>query len=195
MAAARVKERLFSSFDFELGRLATWAAPSLLALFSVGCPEPADLEEPNSYCRPGASIVDANGKVTGCNDSGSSGGTPAGGGGSPAAASCDSACITALFTGSCNVCHSASNPQAGLDLASANFTARLKDQPATHSGATGCPTGDKLVDSANPSASWLLKKVAKQQGSCGTPMPQPLGGSDADIACVTAYVNCIGGNP
>jgi hypothetical protein len=85
-----------------------------------------------------------------------------------------------------------------LDLESPGLSARLKDQPAKHAelaNPQACPSGDKLIDSANPmGASWLLKKVANQQGGCGTPMP-PQGASQADITCVTEYVTCVGSTP
>lgn len=155
-----------------------------------GCPEPADLEDPSGFCRPGQSVVGANNQVTGCTDSPASGG-------SGAMASCESACISALFTSTCLTCHNKGAPLGQLDLESVGVSARLKDQPAKHaeiSNPQGCPAGDKLIDSANPSASWLLKKVSKQQAGCGTPMP-PQGASDADVTCVTEYVNCVGTSP
>lgn len=163
-----------------------------LALFTTGCPEPGDLEHAETYCKPGQSMVGANNQVTGCTDSPSAGGT--GGGGS--SSSCDTACMTTLLT-TCVTCHNTTTPLGQLDLQSTGLAERLKDQPAKHAAIDnpqGCPSGDKLIDSQSPSASWLLKKVSKQQGGCGTPMP-PQGASDAEIACVTAYVTCVGTTP
>jgi hypothetical protein len=173
-----------------LRRLAAWAATSALLLATSGCPQPGDLEDPEAYCKPGASIVDARGKVVGCNGQASSGGGMAAGG-------CDTACINELFANTCTSCHTSSAPLGGLDLQSAGVAARLKDQAAKHQSVDNpaqCPSGDKLVDSASPTESWLLKKVNGQQGSCGTQMPpgnMPV--SQAELACLTAYVSCVGG--
>ncbi len=162
-----------------------------MSLLSTGCPEPGDLENAGSYCKPGQSVVGANNQATGCTDS------PSGGSGGGAATACETACVTALFTGTCVTCHKKDVPLGELDLESAGVVARLKDQPAKHAGVDNpqaCPSGDKLIDSANQSESWLLKKVTRQQGGCGTAMP-PQGASDADIACLTAYVNCVSTTP
>ncbi len=171
--------------------LLEWLAAAL-ALLAVGCPEPGDLEKVNSYCKPGQSIVGANNEVTGCSD------TPSGSSGSGnSGSSCETACITMLFSNTCVSCHTQAVPLGELDLQSAGVAARLKDQPAKHAALDnpqGCPTGDKLIDSANPTASWLLKKVAMQQGGCGTQMP-PQGATAADVTCVTEYVNCVSAMP
>jgi hypothetical protein len=163
-----------------------------LGLLASGCPEPGDLEHVESFCKPGQSTIGANNQVIGCSDSPSGGGS---GGG--AATSCESACFTALVSGTCLTCHHAQAPLGQLDLESPGLSARLKDQLAKHAevdNPQACPSGDKLIDSTTPSASWLLKKVSKQQGSCGTPMP-PQGATMADIECVNQYVTCVGAAP
>lgn len=173
-------------------RALPWLATAL-ALLAAGCPEPGDLEKVSSYCKPDTAIVGANNQITGCSDSPPSGGSGGSGGGSGGGASCDSACMTAVLQSSCLTCHTKSALLGDLDLESPGLVGRLKDQPAKHTGLDnpqGCPTGDKLIDSQNPTASWLLKKVAKQQGSCGTPMP-PQTASPAEITCVDEYVKCV----
>ncbi|RYZ07973.1 MAG: hypothetical protein EOO73_09740 [Myxococcales bacterium] len=94
----------------------------------------------------------------------------------------------------CNACHSSALKLGMLDL-SPGYSARLKDAPATHSEIPNanpdCPSGDKLIDSANKDASWLLKKVSGQQGTCGGPMPAPPGLMGADLQCVQTYVGCV----
>lgn len=184
--------------------LAAIVGAAALSVLSVGCPGAADLENPGQFCKPGASLVDASGQVTGCKPDGATGGSTSGGGGSSAAGTtsggapgspCETACMTALFR-KCTVCHGSALQSSGLDLEKPGYTARLKDQPAQHgqiSGTPTCPSGDKLVDSMNPTASWLLKKVSAQEGECGDPMPAPSGSSADEIACVTTYVNCVGG--
>lgn len=162
-----------------------------MGLLAGGCPEPGDLEHPESFCKPGQSMVGANNQVT-CTDSPSSGGGSGGGG-----ASCETACFTALLSGTCLTCHHKDSPLGQLDLQSPGLSARLKDQPAKHAEVASpqaCPSGDKLIDSATPAASWLLKKVSNQQGSCGTPMP-PQVASQADITCVSDYVTCVSMTP
>lgn len=166
-------------------RLGAALVLAALSLSQAGCPEPGDLENVQSFCKPGASVVDAKGQVTGCSGSASGGGSASG---------CETACIQALFAGTCKSCHSQAAPLGMLDLESAGVSARLKDQAAKHADTASpasCPSGDKLIDSATPSASWLLKKVSNQQGQCGTQMP-PQGASADDVACVTAYVSCVG---
>ena len=175
-----------------------------LSLFALGCPQGADLENPNFYCKPEASVIDANHNVTGCaggpavGGSGSTAGSGSGGSGMMTA-SCETGCMTAIINApaGCKLCHT-SNPatrtSGTLDFETAGYSARLKDKPAEHSnvpaGST-CPMGDKYIDSAAPANSWLLKKITGMQGSCGTVMPSTGMLGQADVMCVTTYVNCV----
>ena len=164
--------------------LAGTAASALLALFATGCPEAADLANPEMYAAPAAA-------GTGSGTAGSAG---SGNTGSP----CEVACIKKVFQESaplCKACHGGMILSSELDLGADGFTARLKDQPAKHLDATGpCPTGDKLIDVNDPAKSWLLKKVKGDHGECGTQMPpNPLGAMD--MACVETYVYCVAGKP
>ena len=178
-----------------------------LSLFALGCPQGADLDNPNFYCQPGGSIVDPNTKlVTGCMPvaAGTAGSTGTAGTGGMAAASCESDCMKGIInngTMACKTCHgiAVKLDMSSLDMETPGYGARLKDHPSEHKGnpaGTVCPSGDKLIDSAAPANSWLLKKVTGMQGSCGVNMP--LGGmlSPADQTCVTTFVNCVaGGTP
>jgi hypothetical protein len=142
---------------------------------------------------------------------GGSGGGSGGGNGSNLggpAHPCETACLQEIFSAhvaSCKLCHT-DQPSpyglqsSGLDLQSPGVTARLKDIPAKHGdlaigmSAADCPTGDKLLDTANPENSWLLKKIRGMQGACGTSMPQPptlL--KPAEQQCVQTYVYCVAG--
>jgi len=129
-------------------------------------------------------------------------------GGAVATHPCESACFEKIRAGtvaSCKLCHTSKSAaqfglqSSGLDLESPNVTPRLKDVPAKHldippSMPAMCPTGDFLIDSANPQNSWLLKKVKGQQGTCGTQMPQPPTSLRGDeIACIENYVYCVAG--
>jgi hypothetical protein len=84
-----------------------------------------------------------------------------------------------------------------LDLASPGYTARLKDVPAVHGdlpmGKMTCMAGDKLIDTSNPDASWLKKKIEGNQGQCGDQMPST-GMLTADQkACLETYITCVAG--
>ena len=116
---------------------------------------------------------------------------------------CETPCVQAIFTkdvADCKLCHSSPGglTSSGLDLQSPNVTARLKDVPAKHADISppgsfpNCPVGDKLIDSANPTESWLLKKIRGEQGPCGTQMPQPPTTLTlTERACVETYVFCV----
>ena len=120
---------------------------------------------------------------------------------------CEDPCVAKIFRGSaasCKLCHTSKATDAGglqssgLDLESPNPAPRLKDVPAKHTdvvnSSSSCPVGDKLIDTANPEQSWLLKKLRGIQGTCGTQMPQPptsLRGED--LVCMENYVYCVAG--
>jgi hypothetical protein len=140
----------------------------------TGCPEPSDLEDPDQYPAPL--------------------GAPA-----PAAKSaCETPCALALLGAKgCGVCHTKDAPAAfsRLDLSSPSPAARLLDVPAQHLAepplaAGACPTSDKLIDSAAPENSWLLKKITGQDGACGDPMPG-VALADGDLKCLEDFVACV----
>jgi hypothetical protein len=160
----------------------------MLTLFAVGCPEPADLQDPGSFPRPPS----AGGSTSTAGTTGTAGTTSSG-------AECESACLKAVIASSCKTCHGKMLKIVGkLDLETDGVTGRLKNQPAEHLAAgdgAQCPSGDKLIDTTTPGSSWLLKKVKNEQGNCGTPMPPPptalLAG--ADLKCFEDYVACVSG--
>jgi hypothetical protein len=110
-------------------------------------------------------------------------------------------CLVPIFSksvppGKCagNGCHSAGGTLelgGDLDLTSPGVTQRLVNANATHAGADmdggGCPPA-KLIDTATPMNSWLLKKINGAQGSCGSTMPQVGSLTPAEKACITQYV-------
>jgi hypothetical protein len=167
---------------------------ALLALFIVGCPEPADLTDPGSFPKPPSSTAGAP----------STAGSGAGGGSSSDA--CEVDCIKDVFQKQitlCKLCHTAKTAaegglqSSGLNLEGDGFTARLKDVPAKHgdlpAGMATCTAGDKLIDTSAPANSWLLKKIHAEQGSCGTPMPSTGMLSAAQKTCIETYVACVAG--
>lgn len=167
-------------------KLVALAFPVALALFALGCPQAADLQNPQMYDPP----------------PGSSGSSSGGSGGSGAMVDCETECVKTIVTmgaSACKVCHG-SDPLARLDMgtldmASPGLSARLKDQASAHKGivgdSSGCPKGDKIIDSANPDASWLLKKIKGTQGACGTVMPSTGALSATDQACMETFVRCV----
>jgi hypothetical protein len=154
--------------------LAAGIGATLLTLFATGCPEPADLADPAMYPAPVAAMTET----------------------------CETTCVKEVFqtkSSGCGLCHGPT-PLGALDLKSAGFTERLRDVPSKHveispPAAPGdCPTGDKLIDTTNPDASWLLIKVRGMQKTCGGPMPTaPL--PAADLKCVEDYVACVAKKP
>jgi hypothetical protein len=113
------------------------------------------------------------------------------------------ACLAQIFdknptVGKCagNGCHSAGGSLelgGDLDLTSPNVGSRLINANATHAGVdmngggVTCPPA-KLIDTANPTASWLLVKINSAQGSCGSPMPLTGNLSNTQKACITQYI-------
>lgn len=167
---------------------------SALSVLAIGCPEAADLQNPCNYATPEAP-------------------TPAGGPETKpppcgtkvmmeAKDPCEVSCVDQIFKNPalCGICHDGNPGKAmfsKLDLVGANYTKRLKDVAAVHgdlpAGKTTCGTGDKLIDTANPSASWLLKKIDGMQGTCGDAMPTTGPLSTDQKACLTTYVSCVAG--
>ena len=217
-----MQERQFPPFESQDRRLSTRGGRSrplaralasavaltgvaTLALVITGCPSAGELENPGTYCAPGKSVIAGAGVVVDCLPPGTGGSSSAGSGagGSGTMANCETDCVKAIVTSgaaACKVCHAA-NPAARLDMGtldmeSPGLSARLKDQPSSHKGlmdTSGCPMGDKIIDSANPANSWLLKKIKGQQGSCGTVMPSTGALSPADQTCMETFVNCVAG--
>lgn len=127
-------------------------------------------------------------------DAGSDGGEPNG-----AAGAADDAdvppCVISTFAQTCGTaaCH-ASNANGALDLISPGVASRLVNQPAQHPGAelgTACPVGDKLIDTTNRSASWLLIKLQGAQGSCGLTMPTIGFLAPTQMSCLVNWIDTV----
>lgn len=81
-------------------------------------------------------------------------------------------------------CHGATNPAAGLDLASAGVAARLVGQTSA-----ACP-GQVLVVAGDPQASYLLDKLGSSP-ACGKQMPMS-GALPADeYNCVSTWIGSL----
>jgi hypothetical protein len=96
-----------------------------------------------------------------------------------------------------NVCHTAgAMPGGDLDLTSPNLASRLVNVNAPHAGidmeagGVSCPQA-KLIDTANPMASWILVKTNDMQGNCGENMPETGTFSATDKQCLDSYVQTL----
>jgi len=147
----------------------------------AGCP--ANLEDPERFA-PAAAAAGSNGS--------------AGGGAVVPGLNVDTTCLQEAFSASCATagCHkSGANAAAGLDLGSPGVNRRLIDVVAPHTGAfpnTGCVSNQKLIDSSNAAASWLLIKItAADPNSCGVTMPIGAPLSADHLACIKKYADDV----
>ncbi|MBP1659390.1 MAG: hypothetical protein H6P95_582 [Candidatus Aminicenantes bacterium] len=74
------------------------------------------------------------------------------------------AAVQAVFKSRCTSCHTGSKPPRGLSL--------IPDRSAFILGAPSAEVPSlRIVDTDDPSASYLLKKVRREPGISGKPMP------------------------
>jgi hypothetical protein len=90
-------------------------------------------------------------------------------------------------------CHSASAPQAGLDLFSDGVISRLLGQPGRPDLNTMCPDNTKalLVDGSTTGDGFLIDKMIPPQ-PCGSIMPQVPGPLSAtDLQCMKDWATAV----
>ena len=91
-----------------------------------------------------------------------------------------------------NGCHGAVSKESGLDLVSAGVIARLLDKapdPTTSLSCMGVTT-PYLKSGSSPATGLLLDKL--NSGSCGLPMPYPIGGlPQTERDCITQWANAV----
>jgi hypothetical protein len=203
-------------------RITRLAAPSLsipllglfIAVTQTGCPQGADLQNPDQY----PPVTSSGGSSGSGGSSNASAGTGTAGSASqaqlitPATVGCafDMVLGTGSTRGSCAIlgCHAGPMPSSELDLtANAGLVGRLKDVSAKHGDINcasdpadfmacvpaGCPDA-YLVDSNYPDDSWILQKINGTQGDCGAQMPDGLFDDDQK-ACVEKLVRAIAALP
>lgn len=166
-----LQQVLLSSFGL-LGTIALLALP--------GCP--ANLENAQAFDI----------------DNPNAGAPPAAAGASNLALLEPPACVTAIMNTSCATvgCHKGAVLSADLNLDPADpkmFAGRLINVTASHgmaAPATGCVSGQKLIDTQNPDMSWLLLKVTKSNAelNCGFQMPLGVPLDAEKTACIRQYV-------
>lgn len=175
----------------------SWSRGALLALSFALTACPASLANPQDFADRSEFSGDASDGTGGSGAVGGAFGSQSGAAG-VGNTSGTPACVVTVFKTTCSggVCHDpGGNAAGGLDLLSPNVAARLIDQPATHADvgpSDVCPTGDKLIDTSNRSASWLLKKLsASTVGTCGTRMPAVGNLTSVQLSCLQNWVNHV----
>ncbi len=177
-----------------------------------GCPGGAELEHPEKYglTATGGSTATGSGGMTATGGSGASGsaGTSSA---PPLTVDCGTDTYQNVLTTNCASlgCHlpfmgMASTAASGLDLTpDSGLVGRLKDVKAQHGDITcapdftacvpaSCDPSALLVNSQDPTKSWILTKINGAQSDCGTPMPPPSGPSGTALTmCITNLVNAI----
>jgi hypothetical protein len=125
-------------------------------------------------------------------------GTGGSGGGGGTSGICDAPMMlfqsTDLQTGcgSNAACHGATAKESGLDLVSAGVVARLLDKAPDPAMSVSCSasTMPYLISNTNPAQGLLLDKLSS--GSCGSPMPYPLGNlPQQQRDCLTQWANAV----
>ena len=166
--------------------LTSFAVVGTVALLGLAaCP--ADLANPGDYDHPAANAGGATG----------GGGSGAGGANTDPKLAVPTTCLEQVFADACASapCHMAPATIAGLDLSSPGVNTRLIDVVAPHLNAspnTGCMPNQKLIDSANPTASWLLLKLDTDGKTCGSKMPIAAMDITAEQKkCIQDYVTAV----
>jgi hypothetical protein len=91
-----------------------------------------------------------------------------------------------------NGCHGAVSKESGLDLVSANVISRLLDKAPDPTTSVACmgTTEVYLKAGSSPPMGLLLDKL--NSGSCGLPMPYPVGGlPQAQRDCITQWATAV----
>ncbi|MEO6601659.1 MAG: hypothetical protein ABIQ16_17415 [Polyangiaceae bacterium] len=155
---------------------------------------PADLANPSDYDHAGSLTSGGAANTAGGGNTAGTGG----GGSTQPGLNVSTKCLTDIFAASCSSigCHAgpAAVAAARLDLSSANVNTRLIDVLATHELApidAPCVAGQKLIDSANPDQSWLVRKLTAAGATCGSRMPIGPELPADEMACVTKYAQDV----
>ena len=166
-----------------------WPA-ALAALLCTGCPVGADLDAPyNEYIvADNTSNVTSTGTPTSTTDGGTTGGTRG---------CANEAPEVVFYYCAASICHGdpgKTSPDLanGLDLFAPDVRTRLLDLPGhMHSSGYDC-TGEKIVDTANPAESLLIKAVDHTaQAPCAIRMPTTLDPDPDQVQCITEWVNAV----
>lgn len=164
---------------------------SATLLISWGCGEAAPY--PGTQATGGTPAATGGAPAATGGTAATTGGTAAATGGTPATggAAAIPTCVTTVLTAKCVICHSPTGAPAfgGLDLVG-DFLPRLLDKPATNIGVANpgsCMPGAKLIDSAAPESSVLLKRLIGPP-DCGTMMPSGAMLTSEEKTCFQTWV-------
>jgi hypothetical protein len=181
-----------------------------------GCPQGADLEHPEEYGLTGGSSAGPGTGGTAPGSGGTTGGTTGGSGGTGSGVTltvdCGSDTYQNVLTQNCATigCHrmvgQAPAPSGLVLTPDSGLVGRIKDVKAQHGDIlcppdfntcvpASCDPNALLVNSANPSASWILAKIKGAQSDCGDPMPSPNGPTDPVEACLENFVAAVAAVP
>ena len=89
--------------------------------------------------------------------------------------------VRSLFGQKCAACHKGKYPPQGLNLEPANVLASL-DTPSRQVPSL------KIIDTKDPEASYLLKKVRREKGITGKPMPPGKALTAEEIRALEAWI-------
>lgn len=92
--------------------------------------------------------------------------------------------VTALFARSCAGCHKGRYPSGNLNLEPANVQAAL-DAPSRQAPPL------KIIDTADPEASYLLKKVRREKGISGKPMPPGKALAEKEVGLLRDWIQSL----
>jgi mono/diheme cytochrome c family protein len=96
--------------------------------------------------------------------------------------------VRSLFGQKCAVCHKGKYPPQGLNLEPANVPASL-DTPSRQAPSL------KIIDTKDPEASYLLKKVRREKGITGKPMPPGKALTEGELQVLRAWIESLGQRP
>ncbi len=199
---------LLSQHSLQCLPLAALGVSFLLTL--SGCPQGADLEDPEKYGLTGGnSSMNGSGGSTGGSSPGT-GGTTGGSAGTAATLTVDCGTDTYqnVLTTNCATpgCHKGSSLAPAISMLNlvpdSGLVSRIKDVKAVHgdiyvgdattpSVPASCDPNALLVNSANPSASWILAKINGTQNDCGSQMPSAGGPPAAVTTCIQNLVAAV----
>jgi mono/diheme cytochrome c family protein len=92
--------------------------------------------------------------------------------------------VTALFARNCAGCHKGRYPSGNLNLEPANVPAAI-DAPSRQAPSR------KIIDSAEPEASYLLKKVRREKGITGKPMPPGKALTEKEVGLLRGWIESL----
>jgi len=89
--------------------------------------------------------------------------------------------VIKLLQKRCAVCHKGKNPPRGLNFEPAHVAAVL-DAPSKEVPSL------KIVDTKSPGTSYLLRKVRREAGIVGRPMPPPKALTAEELQVIEAWI-------